>query len=276
MDNATGSGDGTLARQRARLVRHVAAVLDTPMTVLAFVWLVLLVLDLTRGLSGWLAGLSNVIWGVFVLHFLLEWFIAPRKWAYLRRNWLTVVALALPALRVLRVFRAFRVLRLARATRGTGLVRVVTSVNRGAGALRRALRAQGFGYVVALTAVVTFAGAAGMFAFERPDALLEEGESGPGLRSYGEAVWWTGMTMTTMGADYFPRTPEGRLLGWLLAVYAFAIFGYITATIATFFIGPRAEPAAAPAAELAALRAEVAALREQIAALAAARGPVTP
>ena len=40
----------------------------------------------------------------------------------------------------------------------------------------------------------------------------------------------------TMGSDYFPKTPEGRMLCFLLAVYAFAIFGYLTATLATFFV----------------------------------------
>ena len=43
--------------------------------------------------------------------------------------------------------------------------------------------------------------------------------------------------ITTMGTDYWPRTNEGRLLCFMRALYAFAIFGYITATIASIFIG---------------------------------------
>jgi voltage-gated potassium channel len=255
---------------RDRLVRQTAALLDGPMTFLAFVWLVLLILDLTGGLTRWQSILSDAIWVVFIVHFACEFLIAPRKWDYLRKNWLTAVALALPALRVLRVFRAFRVLRAARAVRGAGLLRLVTSLNRGAAALRRGLRRRGVGYVVALTLIVTFAGAAGMYRFENPAALGEDAATGPGLSSYGEAVWWTGMTMTTMGSDYFPKTTEGRVLGWLLAVYAFAVFGYITATIASYFIGPRTpEPAPAPT-EVADLRAEIAALRRQLAELAGA------
>lgn len=45
------------------------------------------------------------------------------------------------------------------------------------------------------------------------------------------------MVMTTMGSEYWPKAPAGRVLCWLLAVYAFAIFGYITATIASNFVG---------------------------------------
>lgn len=248
---------------RSRLVREIAALLDGPMTVLAFVWLVLLILDLTRGLTRWEAVASNTIWGIFIVHFVLELVIAPDKWKYLRSNWLTAVALVLPALRVLRVFRAFRVVRAARAARSTGLLRLLTSLNRGAGAIRRGLRRRGVGYVVALTLIVTFVGAAGIFNFENPGALAAEGKGGAGISSYGEAVWWTAMMITTMGSDYFPKTGEGRLLAWAIAVYAFAVFGYITATIASYFIGAERK---APAADLAALHAEIAALRQELAA----------
>ena len=44
------------------------------------------------------------------------------------------------------------------------------------------------------------------------------------------------MMITTMGTDFWPQTAEGRLLCLGLAIYAFAIFGYITATVASFFI----------------------------------------
>ena len=60
---------------------------------------------------------------------------------------------------------------------------------------------------------------------------------GPGFADYGTALWWTAMLLTTMGSDYWPQTPEGRLLCLLLAVYAFAVFGYVTAAIAAYFIG---------------------------------------
>ena len=70
-----------------------------------------------------------------------------------------------------------------------------------------------------------------MFAFEKNE----------GLTNYGASVWWTAMLLMTMGSEYWPRTPEGRILCVILAMYAFAMFGYFTATIATFFIGRDAE-----------------------------------
>jgi voltage-gated potassium channel len=272
MPQTTPATKRKVLSQRGKLVRQVAATLDRPMTVLSFVWLVLMIVDLTAGLSPLLQQFSDFLWGLFILHFVLEFMIAPSKWAYLRANWLTALALALPAVRVLRVFRTLRFLRAARATRSLSLLRVLTSLNRGIGATRRSLRRRGFGYVLAVTAVVTFGGAAGMYAFERPAALYDAGlddfaNRGGGLHSYAESLWWTAMLMTTMGTDYSPKTPEGRILTLLLAVYAFAIFGYITAVIASYFIGQDRKTPPAPAAPTGAeLAAEVRALRRELAA----------
>src|SRR5687768_9805186 len=176
----------SLERERAKLAIRIGRALETPMTVLGFVWLVLLVVDLTRGLSPLLDRLSYGIWALFVLQFVAEFVVAPRKIAYLRRNWLTAIALILPAARVLRVFRAGRALG---ALRGTRLLRVVSSANRGMRSLGRVMGRRGFGYVASLTLLVAVAGAAGMYAFERDVA-------GSDIDSYGSALWWTAMTLT--------------------------------------------------------------------------------
>ena len=249
--------------ERYELLRQVGSVLDTPMTVLGFVWLVLVVVDLTAGLSPLLEALNHLIWALFVLHFLVELVIAPRKRTYLRRNWLTAVALVLPALRVVRVVRVFRFAGLLRAARGARLVRVVSSANRGMRALGRVMGRRGLGYVVALTAIVNLVGAAGILAFER-------GVEGGTITGFGDALWWTAMTLTTMGADYFPRTAEGRVLGLLLAIYGFAVFGYVTASIASLFVARDAETGEgeiAGAAQVEALRAEIATLSRRVEAL---------
>ena len=127
-------------------------------------------------------------------------------------------------------------------------------------ALGKTVRRRGFAYVALLTLAVTFGGAAGMYAFEST-------ADGGGLSSYGEALWWTAMIMATMGTEFWPRTSEGRVLCLVLALYAFTVFGYVTATLATFFIGRDAqdrEGDLAGAADLLALQRELAALREEL------------
>jgi voltage-gated potassium channel len=47
--------------------------------------------------------------------------------------------------------------------------------------------------------------------------------------------------MTTMGSGYWPESAEARVLCLLLALYAFAVFGYVTAALASFFVGRDAQ-----------------------------------
>jgi voltage-gated potassium channel len=255
-----GSTASSLERERWRVLLRIQRWLEVPMLVLGAVWLGLLVMELTRGLSPFAEHVGTAIWIVFIADFALRLALAPRKGRYLRRNWLTAASLALPALRVLRVFALARALRVARVARGLRLVKVVGSLNRGMRTLDRVLRRRGFGYVVALTVLVALVGAAGMHALERE-------ASGGSLDGYGEALWWTGMILTTLGSDYWPRTPEGRLLTLLLSVYAVSVFGYIAATLASYFVERDAEQTrrgVAGQASVDALRGEIAALRDEL------------
>lgn len=245
-----------IAAERKSLVARLEDWLETPMLVLGFVWLVLLVIELTGNLSPLLELLGTIIWIIFILDFALKFLLAPDKTDYLKSNWLTALSLLVPALRV---FRVFRVLRAARAARGLRLFRVLTSLNRGMKALGASFNRRGFGYVVALSIIVCFAGAAGMLAFEN--------EVEGGIKTYGEALWWTAMLLTSIGSEYFPRTAEGRVLCFILALYGFAVFGYVTATLATFFVGRDAENKESEivgAEDIKALRGEIAALRGEI------------
>jgi voltage-gated potassium channel len=265
-DNHDPAGKQQLDHERFELLERIERWLDTPMFVLGLVWLALLVLEFSRGLGPALTRLGTAIWIVFILEFALRFVLAPRKVAYLRSNWLTALSLVVPALRVLRIARVFRVLRFARAARGATLVRVLGSVNRAMRGLGRTFGRRGVGYVVALTIVVLLAGAAGMLAFER-DA---PGVAGGGIHDFGTALWWTAMVLTTMGSDYFPRTAEGRALCLALAVYGFTVFGYVTATLATFFVARDAEDDEGELAgqtAIEALRQEIAALRAEVRAL---------
>jgi voltage-gated potassium channel len=256
--------------ERESALHQLEDLLETPMVVLGFVWLLLLVVELVRGAGPLLQALGTAIWIAFILDFALRLALAPDRGRYLRRNALTALSLVLPAVRVLRVARLVRAARTARAVRGLRLARLVTSMNRGMRALRATMSRRGLAYVLALTIVVVFAGAAGMYALEPP------GPEGQGFRGYGEALWWTAMIVTTMGSENWPLTAEGRILCLVLAVYAFAVFGYVTAAIASFFVGRDAEDERgelAGAAAIERLRAEIAGLRAELGATGGERQP---
>jgi len=219
--------------ERLGALEQFQAWIEKPMVVLAFIWLALLIIEFVRGLNTVFQAIVTAIWIIFIAEFILEFILAPRKTVYLRNNIITAVSLFIPGLRIFRFTRFFRFLRLARTMRGLTLIRVISSINRSMNELRVFMGSRGFGYVLISTLTVTFAGAAGMLAFERAEP------GGQGLQDYGDAIWWTAMILTTLGSQYWPRTPEGRVLGFLISLYAFAVFGYFTALLASFFVGRR-------------------------------------
>jgi voltage-gated potassium channel len=231
---------------------------QTPMVVLSFVWLLLVLFEFVWGASKLLETFGIAIWIIFIAEFAMRLSLAPNKLMFLRGNIITIVALAVPAFRLL---RGLRLLRFARATRSLRLVKIIGAANRGMGALRASLGRRGLGYVLAFTIFVTLLGAAGMLAFE-PATEVERG-----LTSYAEALWWTAMLLTTMGSEFWPRTAEGRLLCLLLSLYGFAVFGYITASLASFFVERDAvadNTATIGTHDIAALRNEIAGLRDAL------------
>ncbi len=244
-----------LINERKKLLTSIEKLLEAPMIFLGFVWLVLLVIELIWGLNKPLEYLSLTIWVIFIIDFVIKLILAPVKFDFVKKNWLTAISLIIPALRV---FRIFRFVRLLRGLRGIRLVRLVSSLNRSMKSLGATMKRRAFGYVFMITLLVTFAGAAGMYALENPNA---------GFNSYGMALWWTAMRVITAGNEFNPSTPEGRGLAFLIAVFGYTIFGYVTATFATFFIGRDAKEQEAPAIgakEVAELKQEIIAVRKSI------------
>jgi len=268
MDKQASQTQQEIAGERLALLARLEGWLETPLLLLAFIWLALFVVEMVWGLSPLLEAAGYVIWALFIVDFVLEFTLAPVKVAYLKSNWLKAISLLAPALRVFRIVAFLRLARLSRVAgmaRGLRLLRVLSSVNRGMRALGSSMGRRGLGYVVVLTLIVTLVGAAGMYGFEK------DGPDGRGLNNYAAALWWTAMIMTTMGSEYWPQTAAGRVLCFALALYSFAVFGYLTATLATFFIGRDAEnedAEIASAKSVPAIHADINALRDEIRALA--------
>ena len=244
------------ATHRWRVLIRIDKCLEPTMVLLGLAWLALLIVEFVWGLTRWMTWAGDVIWILFVVEFVLRFSIAPAKQPFLRTNWLTLISLALPALRVLRLARA---LRLIRYTRGLKLVRLLTSMNRGLRSLGLAMQKRGAGYVSVLTVAVTLAGAAGILAFEG-------GGTNPPFSDYVEALWWTAMIITTLGSDFWPNTAEGRVLTLLLSVYAVGVFGYLAASLASSFIDRESKQRSRTNSDeaLAAVRRELEQLRRAV------------
>jgi voltage-gated potassium channel len=129
---------------------------------------------------------------------------------------------------------------------------------------------------VSLVAVgVVFAGAA--------VAYRAEHATNPGFKTFGDALWWAVVTLTTVGyGDIVPNTTAGRVDGVMIMVTGIGILGLLAGSLANFFrldrgrssssggsggSGSSGESTVASdpvASELAALRAQVARLADEL------------
>lgn len=249
--------------ERFEFLEHVQAVLEPIMVGLGLVFLVLLLIDYADAVRSaaariWLDRAFVAIWVVFLLDFAVRFVIAPAKLRFLQQNWLGALSLALPFLRPLRALRAVR------AVRSLRLVRLLGGVNRGMRVLRRVSGGRRLAYVGTLTVLVTLAGAVGVLFFDRS-------AEGATIRSFGDALWWASAMVTTINNEKYAVSPEARVIAILIRVFAVSVFGFVTASIASYLVGREAEERAeigdSDAAALAALREDLAAARREISLL---------
>ncbi|MDX5346328.1 MAG: ion transporter, partial [Hymenobacteraceae bacterium] len=124
------SEEERIRRKRLKIFFSLEAFLEAPMFILSVLWLSFLVIELLAGLTDTQQDIVLIIWGLFIAEFVIKLIVAPQKWLYLKQNWLTIVALLIPALRVFRLLQALRVLQVSRVATTTYFVRALTSGKR--------------------------------------------------------------------------------------------------------------------------------------------------
>ena len=89
------------------------------------------------------------------------------------------------------------------------------------------------------------------------------------ITNFGEAVWWSIVTVTTVGyGDEYPVTTTGRVIAVLLMIGGISLIGVITATVASWIVERVSEEdsahRAATAAQIDELRDEIRHLSRQL------------
>ena len=78
-----------------------------------------------------------------------------------------------------------------------------------------------------------------LLAFCAALAVLDAERSSPdaNITDFGDAIWWAITTMTTVGyGDRYPVTSVGRLVAFGLMIGGIALFGTVTATLASWLV----------------------------------------
>lgn len=184
---------------------------------------------------------------VFLADFIYRFFTAGSKRTYFFREfgWADLLSsLPLSQMKILRGFRLWRVIRLVRGYGLGNLAREFVE-NRAANALLT---------VIFLVFCVLEFGSLAMLGAEArsPNANITNASS---------ALWWTFVTITTVGyGDRFPVTNEGRLVGVLVMTAGVGLFGTLSGFLANTFLSPvkKEEKPETPPAELTEPKARIA------------------
>jgi voltage-gated potassium channel len=215
-----------LGRSQHAYDRFNAAV-ELPMTVLALLWLPVLVIPAIVHVSARTASafdlVDYLVWAVFVAEYLIRLYLAPSRWRFVRTHLIDLLVIVIP------VFRPLRVLRLLRFAR-TGLT-LTGLLSRARGLLTH----RGLHFVLLSVLTIILVGAALEFGFE-------DHARGATIHSYGDALWWAIVTVTTVGyGDQYPVTAAGRGIAVVLMLTGIGLVGVLSASIASYFVGQQAD-----------------------------------
>ncbi|KAF2413534.1 hypothetical protein B1729_09570 [Microbacterium sp. B35-04] len=162
---------------------------------------------------------------IFLGDFIYRISTAPSPGRYFFRGfgWADLLAsLPFPQFKILRLFRLLRVFRLLREL-GPRTVWATLTHDRANSALMTLLL---MGVLVLQFGSITI-------------LAVEENADGANITSASDALWYTLVTISTVGyGDRFPVTNAGRLIGTLIIVVGVGIFGTFTGYLANLFLGP--------------------------------------
>ena len=208
---------------RERLDRY----LDLPLALASILLVLIAVIELSGEVAepwkGRLAVLGWVLWALFFVEFAAKLALAPVKRTYLRRHWLDALVVLIPFLRFLRLLRVLR------ASRALPIFRLLVFGGRGSEAALVLLKRRRLGQLALISVLVVLIGAAVEF-------ILEVGAPGSQIENFGDALWWSAAIITTVASEINPVTTGGRIMGYVLMLYAVGVFSYFIASIATILV----------------------------------------
>ena len=205
----------TPAINRSELLLRIERITELPLLILSFVMIPLLIGPLIWDLSPreetTFLILDYFIWALFAIDLIIKLAIAPQKGAYLKGHWLEVLVVVVPFFRPLRILRIF----IFGSRAWVGFRRLVNV---------DFLLVYGIGLVIIAATIVASV----------------EGGIGATIHSFTDALWWSFVTITTVGyGDMVPVTWVGRAVAIVLMLGGIAFFSGVTANLASFLIRGR-------------------------------------
>lgn len=207
-------------RERAR--ERLDNYMDTPAILAALLMLLLAYSQFSGRLGtpwqGAPAVLFWIVWGLFVIEFLVKFALAVDRGDYVRHHKLDLLSALLPV---------FALLRIAESIRTTPLPPPHLAI----------LKRRQLDKLLLISAVM-------ILIFATLELLFESGAKDANITTFGQALYWAATNVTTVSSQFYPVTKGGELISFLIMVYAVVIFGYLASSLASALIGGDAQQAA--------------------------------
>lgn len=200
--------------------KHLTIIYETTMAFLSIIVAIILVLDYSIKLPHKIVYYFNIIDNLVLIIFALDYFIrlylSKNKKKFFKENIIDLIAI-IPFGSIFQAFRLadiFKILKIFRSI--VFFAKFRTHIN-------SFIKTNNFGYVTFVTILVLFLGTIGIH--------LSEGIS------FGNALWWSFVTITTVGyGDISPSTTSGRLIAGFLMITGIGFLSMLTGTISTYFL----------------------------------------
>ncbi|WP_214467320.1 potassium channel family protein [Microbacterium flavescens] len=187
---------------------------EVPLILASLAYLVAYSWRVIGGLDGTARTVVSLVilatWALFIVDYVVRLSLAKDRRVWFRKHLGTLAITLIPVFRLVLLLRALTRVPGMRPSAGTQLRTQIMVYGAGAGVLLI--------YIASL-------------------AVLEAEGSSPdaNITSFGEAIWWSCVTITTTGyGDFFPVTGLGRAIGVGVMFSGIALAGIITATLASW------------------------------------------
>lgn len=167
---------------------------------------------LPRAAHAALLAVIAAAWAVFAVDYVIRVRLSGRRFGprYVGGHLLDTVVLMLPLLRPLRAVQLYQVLQRRHEQP------------------RLSLYGRVIAYAGMASVLLGFSGALAVYQAERY-------APGATIRTFGDSVWWTCETLTTVGyGDVTPVTPSGRVIAAFLMLMGLALLGAVTGSFSSW------------------------------------------
>lgn len=211
---------------------------DVPLIALAIGSLPILLLEtVSERLSfedrQFLVIVNSVVFAAFFIDYVVEIFLSSDRWQYAKTEWTSLVIVVSQGLALLPALGILGIARVVRALRPILFIGRLLGIGASQGQeIRNVLKTRALSLALSVAGFVWITAAVGF-------TLVEDVGNGRRINSFGDALWWSASTISTVGyGDIYPVTQVGRIIAVLTMIVGVSTFGVLTAKIASTLIRP--------------------------------------